>query len=87
MGRDTGITKNNLREGLGMPICFEKKPEIYCPVCGCKHETKFYMSTPPFNPIIKIIWELNKRYIVFTCIKCNTSLIYDTKKEMIKIKK
>lgn len=45
-----------------MPICFEKEPEIYCPVCGCKHETKFYMSTPLFNPILKIIWGLNKRY-------------------------
>lgn len=72
-----------------MPIVvFNSEPVIYCPVCGLRRERKYYRDVsmvPGVNPIAKKIFD--HRYIVFECEQCKANLIYDTKKETIKIKK
>lgn len=71
-----------------MPIVIKSEPVVHCPVCGLMRKPVYYRDIsviPGINPIIKKIFE--HRYIAFECEQCKTKLIYDTKKETIKIKK
>ena len=66
--------------------------EFYCPVCGHKYETTQYFSgfwqpVTITQKLIKKIMDLKTRYINVECCQCKAKLIYDRKKETIKIKK
>lgn len=74
-----------------------KRDELYRPVCGHKyeHKTDFIIGfLPSLLPPVTIpqrlaakLVNLKTRYIDYECCQCKTKLIYDRKKEIIKIKK
>ncbi|MDE7302980.1 MAG: hypothetical protein K2N60_06645 [Oscillospiraceae bacterium] len=69
-----------------------KRDEFYCPVCGYKYESKPYFSgfwqpVTITQKLIETIMDLKTRYVNVECCQCKTKLIYDRKKETIKIKK
>lgn len=77
-----------------MPIVpgYTTTQEFYCPVCGHKYESKQYFSgfLPPITITQKLVEKLvdfKTRYVNYECCQCKTKLIYDRKKEIIKIKK
>lgn len=73
-----------------MPIVVNSEHVIYYPVCGHMHRYNGIIQSPIMYPlIVKIALKINSndRYINFECEQCKTKLIYDTKKETIKIKK
>lgn len=68
-----------------MPVGYVQD-EICCPVCG--HKLKSFHKVVGMYPfILRKLLELSTRYVNFECCQCNAKLIYDTKKETIKIKK
>lgn len=79
---------------IGTPY---KKDELYCPVCGHKYESKPYFIVGLVGPLpppvtipqklVKNLIDFKPRYLNYECYQCKTKLIYDRKKEIIKIKK
>lgn len=71
-----------------------KRDELYCPICGYKYESKPYFIIgflpPPVTisqKLVKKLIDFKPRYVSYECCQCKTKLIYDRKKETIKIKK
>lgn len=64
-------------------------PGIYCPVCGHKNSMfVLYTNSGHVLPAtIKVLLNICARHISFECEQCKTKLVYDRKKDIIKIKK
>lgn len=71
---------------MPIPIC-RNTPEIYCSICGTKIESKLEIGSQMlelsyiWHPILKIFPDC----VSIECEQCKTKLIYNRKKDTVKI--